>query len=71
MPAQLLFGKACYASWQGGDFAGEAPQGNQPFCQAMHDPQCQHRGHVAHPEPWPNDDRLVAGTIIKPTLSLQ
>ena len=71
MPAQFLFGKACYASWQGGDFAGEAPQGNQPFCQAMHDPQCQHRSMWRIQSRGTDDGRLVAGTIIKPTLSLQ
>ena len=38
------FGEAYHASWQDGDFTkNDAPQGNQPFCQAMHDPQCQHR----------------------------
>ena len=32
----ILFGEACYASWQDGDFTkNDEPMGNQPFCQAM------------------------------------
>jgi len=38
----ILFGKACYASWQGGIFTEDAPQGNEPFCPAMQDPHDQH-----------------------------
>ena len=67
----ILFGWACYAKWQGGDFTKKTGhRANPPF--AMRSRPFDHIIDM-----WlilgrePTDGSLVVGTIIRPELSLQ